>query len=172
MRRDADLQVLLDTVDVLRLLTLRGRQEMRELTWWLVVFGLYPAVNIAADVFGGRSFWVETLFGAFWLATVPVAGWGLASATWAIAAGLTYGAYTIVRNLLGFIGILIAVIALGIFVVHFAAVRTGRYRSAQPFKLSIAPKVGWSWGVIMGGMALLQGVLRYYGNLDAGGYAA
>jgi len=72
--KDADLQALLETVDVLRVLAIRGRQELREFTWWWIVFGLYQAGNVWADVLAGRAFWVESLFAAFWLATVPVAG--------------------------------------------------------------------------------------------------
>ncbi|GBC84361.1 hypothetical protein HRbin11_00786 [bacterium HR11] len=170
--RDADLQALIDTVDVLRLLALRGRQEVREFTRWLVVFGVYMCVNVVVHVLWGRPYWFESLFPAFWLATVPVAGFLLPSLVWPAAAGLTYGAYTWSRSGVITVGVSVLAIALGLIAIYGYGVWTGRYRPARPLKLSIAPKVGWSWSVVMGGMALLQAVLRRHGGLDAGDYAA
>ncbi len=141
--KNADLRALLDTVDVLRLLTLQGRQEMREFAWWMVVFGLYPAVNVAADVLVGRPFWAESVFLAFWLATIPVAGWLLPSIVWPAAAGLAYGVYVGTRSAGPAVGAVILAITLGLMLLYGYGVRTGRYRPNRPLKLSIGTKVGW-----------------------------
>lgn len=170
--KDADLRTLLDTVDVLRLLALRGRQELQEFAWWLVIFGLYTTVNVTAHVLWGRAYWAESLFIALWLATAPVAGFILPLLVWLAAAGLTYEVYVWTRSGILALGTLLGTIVLGIGLLYGYGTRTGRYRPAQPLKLSIAPKVGWSWGVIMGGMALLQEVLERHGGLETGDYVA
>lgn len=170
--KDADLRTLLDTVDVLRLLALRGRQEVREFAWWMVVFGGYMAVNVAVHILWGRPYWFELSFVAFWLATVPVAGFILPSFVWPVAAGLTYGVYAWSRSGVITVGACVLAISLGLMTLYGYGIRTGRYRPARLLKLSIAPKVGWSWGVVMGGMAILQEVLRRHSGLDAGDHVA
>jgi len=166
--RDIDLRTLVDTVDVLRLLTLRGRRELREFTTYMVVFGLYPAVNIAAHLGLGRAFWLESLLVAFWVVTLPVAGVVLPSVVWAAVVGLTYGTYVGTQSGIATLLVLVAGIFGGMSLLYGYAHWKGRYRPARPWRLSVAPKVGWAWGVVMGGMGLLQGVLeRHHGLTGA-----
>ncbi len=64
-----ELQQLLETVDVLRLLTARGQQEMRHVAPYLIGWGLYGVLNHVLQLVLHRAFWAEGIFLAFAIAT-------------------------------------------------------------------------------------------------------
>ncbi len=149
------LQELLETVDVLRVIAMKGRSEIRHFAFYMVAFGLYAAFNIFSDLLIGRAFWAPTLYLAFFGATAPIAGplpalilWGIAGAlAWAVARAVPSSGWILAAILLTAAG--------GIIAAYAIAFRRGRLEGMPPLRTALAPKVGWAWGVIMGGMALL-----------------
>jgi len=150
------LQDLLETVDILRLISMKGRAEARHFARYMVAFGLYAAFNIFADQIVGRPFWVPTLYVAFFGATAATAGvlpalliWGAAGAlAGAIALGTGSPGWTIAGVLLTCAG--------GVIAAYGVGASRGRLADLPPLRVAIAPRIGWAWGVIMGGMAVLM----------------
>jgi hypothetical protein len=95
---DQAIQELLDTVDILRLIAMKGRSEARHFAHYMIAFGLYSAFNIFAELLFGRSFWAPTLYVAFWGATAPLAGILPAGLVWAIAGILAAVIWTLTRS--------------------------------------------------------------------------
>jgi len=149
------LQELLETVDVLRVIAMKGRSEVRHFAFYMVAFGLYTAFNIFSDLLIGRAFWVPTLYLAFFGATAPIAGPLPALILWGIAGALAW----VVARAVPFTGWILAAILLtaagGIIATYGIALRRGRLEGMPPLRTALAPKVGWAWGVIIGGMAML-----------------
>lgn len=153
-RREQELQELLQTVDILKLLVLKGREEVREFARYMVIWGLYAAVNLAAEVFFNLSFWYPLLYVAFFATTVPVAGWALSALAWSLAAIFSYGVFRLTH--LTWLTILAIALSatLSYAYLYAQAIRKNRYQPV-PFKLALAPKIGWSWGILMAGMAIV-----------------
>lgn len=149
------LQELLETVDVLRVIAMKGRSEIRHFAFYMVAFGLYAAFNIFSDLLIGRAFWAPTLYLAFFGATAPIAGPLPALILWSVAGALA-GAAALAAHSIGWILAAILLTAAGGIIAAYAiASRHGRLEGMPPLRTALAPKIGWAWGVIMGGMAVL-----------------
>ncbi len=149
---------ILETVDVLKLVMQRGRQELHGFSWYMIVWGLYSAINLAATVFWNLDLWIWLLFVAFFVTTIPVAGllWSLVA--WGLSGALTYAAWTLSHH--GGLVLLAIVLtaSLSYLGLYHLAIRQGRYRPL-PFRVALAPRISWGWGVVMAGMALVFGNL-------------
>jgi hypothetical protein len=152
---DQAIQELLNTVDILRLIAMKGQSEARHFAHYMIAFGLYSAFNIFAELLFGRSFWAPTLYVAFWGATAPLAGILPAGLVWAIAGILAAVIWTLTRSPDWTLGAVLLTAAGGIGAVYTVAARRGRLAGMPPLRVAIAPKIGWAWGILMGGMAVL-----------------
>lgn len=152
--RERQLQELLETVDILKLIAMKGSGEVKAFARYMVVWGLYAAVNIALELLFDLSLWYPLLYLAFFTTTVPVAGWGASALAWLLAAAFSYGVFALTH--LGWLTVLAIGLsaALSYGFLYNLGVRKRRYRPF-PLKLSVAPKIGWSWGVLMAGMAIV-----------------
>ena len=149
-----DLQKLLETVDVLRLVAQRGQQELHGFNWYMVIWGLYGALNLLAELLLHRGFWGLLLFVAFFFSTLPVAGPLPSLGIWLAVALLTYATYALTH----LPWLTLAVIAVSATVAYILAYRIGVQRQRchlLPFKVALAPRIGWAWGMVMAGMALV-----------------
>lgn len=71
--RSEELQQLLGTVDILQLLLLQGRHELRILAPYLLSFGAYGVICTVAELFG-YNWWAIGVLPAFALATAIAVG--------------------------------------------------------------------------------------------------
>ncbi|MCS6964381.1 hypothetical protein [Thermoflexus sp.] len=150
-----ELQELLDTIDVLRLIAMKGRTEARHFAGYMIAFGLYPAFNIFLDLLTGHTLWLPTLYVAFFGATAPIAGGPAALAIWGAAGALAGGIWELTRSGGWTLGTILLTVPAAIMGVYAIGLRRGRLEGMPPLRVAIAPRIGWAWGVIMGGMAVL-----------------
>ncbi|HDI82479.1 MAG TPA: hypothetical protein ENF18_01650 [candidate division WOR-3 bacterium] len=155
---EKEVQELLSTIDVLKLLIDRGRDERKGFAWYMVVWGFYGFINIVIAMFLGKLLWGPLTLPAFWLTTVPVAGWGLSTLCWGILSAVVFG--------LGYFahvnsGILIAIIVAGAIFNYAFLYRYGIMKGRlKPLpKTSVAPKIGIFWGVVMASMIVLSNLV-------------
>ncbi len=148
------MQDLLDTVDVLRLVAQRGQQELHGFSWYMVVWGLYAALNLSLELLIHRSYWYPLLFVAFFFSTLPVAGLLTSLGIWLAVLAITSGAYALSHNAVLALVVLVLGATGGYLVAYRIAIRRGRYRPL-PLKVALAPRLGWAWGMVMAGMALV-----------------
>ena len=149
------LQELLETVDVLRVIAMKGRSEARPFAVYMVAFGLYAAFNIFSDLLTGRAFWGPTLYIAFFGATAPIVGLLPSLILWGIAGALAGAVGLAARSMGWTLAAILLTAAGGIIAAYGIALRRGRLEGMPPLRTALAPKIGWAWGVIMGGMAVL-----------------
>ncbi len=149
-----ELEKLLETVDVLELVTQQGRRELRGFAWYMLLWGLFVAVNLGAELLLHRSLWVWLLYPTFFATTLPVAGFLWSLGVWLVAAAVSLGVAHLTHQVLPVLAAIVLTAALAYLVLYSYGIRTGRYRPL-PLKIALAPRVGWSWGMVMGGMAVV-----------------
>ncbi len=151
-------QELLSTIDVLKLLIDRGRNERKGFAWYMVVWGFYGFINIILAMFFGKLLWGPLTLPALWLTTFPVAGWGMSTLCWGILSALVFGlGYFAHVN----IGILIAITVAGAVFNYKYLYRYGlRKGILKPLpRTALAPKIGIFWGVVMASMIVLSNLV-------------
>jgi len=155
---EKEVQELLSTIDVLKLLIDRGRSECKGFAWYMVVWGFYGFINILLAMFFGKLLWGPLTLPAFWLTTVPVAGWGMSTLCWGILSAVVFG--------LGYFanvnsGILIAITIAGAIFNYAFLYRYGILKGRlKPLpKTSVVPKIGIFWGVVMASMIVLSNLV-------------
>ncbi|GEM_PF-1838412 len=156
-----ELQQVLETVDVLRLLVARGQEEMQAMAPYLLAFGAYGLVNtIFAAVSHGRGLWLETLFPAFALAVFLQTKSPLTLLLWAVAAAMTWGVYLLWPNPAVIWTAVFVTVAIVMAVIHIAL--PGKFRE----RLVLMPRVGIGWSMLIAGMWLVVSspVFRQVGN--------
>ncbi len=156
--KEKEVQELLSTIDVLKLLIDRGRSECKGFAWYMVVWGFYGFINILLAMFFGKLLWGPLTLPAFWLTTVPVAGWGMSTLCWGILSAVVFG--------LGYFanvnsGILIAITIAGAIFNYAFLYRYGILKGRlKPLpKTSVVPKIGIFWGVVMASMIVLSNLV-------------
>jgi len=146
-----ELQQLLETVDILRLLTVRGQQEMRHVAPYLIGWGLYGVLNQVLGLVLHRAFWAEGMFLAFAVATGMLFGVFPTVLYWVGAAVLGVGSlYLFAQQPV----LVFVVFAVAIFAAMMLSYRTAERRgqlAEMPFRLSLAQKLGVLWGALMAG---------------------
>ncbi len=146
-----ELQQLLETVDILRLLTVRGQQEMRHVAPYLIGWGLYGVLNQVLGLVLQRAFWAEGIFLAFAVATGMLFGVFPTVLYWIGAAVLGIGSLYLFAQqpMLVFVVFAIAIFA-AMLLSYTTAERRGRL-AGMPFRLSLAQKLGVLWGALAAG---------------------
>ncbi len=152
--RSTDLQSLLETIDVLKLIALKGQKEVREFSRYMMVWGSYAFLTVFTSAILGLNIWLPLLYPAFFLTTAPVAGWGISLIAWIIAGLIVLGVWNLTH--IGWLLILVIVLTatLNYIFLYRNAVKKGQVKPI-PFKVMVGPKIGWSWGILMGGMGLV-----------------
>ncbi len=149
-----ELHELLETVDVLRLLAQRGRQEVRGFSWYMVVWGLYAALNLLAELLLNLSLWIPLLFVAFFFSTLPVAGVLSSFGIWLAVALLSYATYALSHQWVLTLAVVVLGATLGYILAYRIGIQRQRYRPL-PLKVALAPRIGWAWGMVMAGMSIV-----------------
>ena len=151
-------QELLKTIDVLKLLSEKGKGEVKGFAWYMVVWGFYGFINILVSLLFGKLLWIPLTLPAFWLTTIPVGGWGMSTLCWGILSAIVFGLGIFTNINTGFL------IGIGAFGATFNYWFLYRY-AIQKKKLipsprtSIAPKIGVFWGIMMLGMVILVNLI-------------
>ncbi len=148
------LEEVLETLDLLKLVAMKGQKEIREFSRYMMIWGTYAFLATFTGAILGLNIWLPLLYPAFFLTTAPVAGWGISLLTWVLAGLMVWGLWTLTH--LGWLLILAIVLTatLSYFYLYGRAVKKGRVKPI-PFKVMVGPKIGWSWGILMGGMGLV-----------------
>ncbi len=149
-----NLEDVLQTLDVLKLVAMKGRGEVREFARYMTIWGAYATLNTFLTAVLGWNVWWPLLYVAFLTTTGPVVGWPLSLVTWALAGLIPLLVWTWTG--MGWLTILciIATAVLAYLFLYGIAVKKGRIQP-RPLKVMIAPKIGWAWGILMGGMGLI-----------------
>lgn len=157
-KKNTELQSLLETIDVLKLIALKGKGEIKEFSRYMMIWGTYAFVTVFTGAILGLNVWLLLLYPAFFLTTVPVAGWGISLVTWIIAGIIPLAVWKITH--IGWLLALMIVLtaALSYIFLYGKAAKTGRIPKV-PLRLMVGPKIGWSWGILMGGMGVVFATL-------------
>ena len=157
-QNSTELHSLLETIDVLKLIALKGKGEVKEFSRYMMIWGTYAFVTVFTGAILGLNIWLPLLYPAFFLTTAPVAGWGLSLVTWAIAGLIPYAVWEMTYT--GWLLVLTIVLtaALSYIFLYGRAVKSGRI-TRIPLRVMIGPKIGWSWGILMGGMGVIFATL-------------
>jgi hypothetical protein len=146
-----ELQQLLETVDVLRLLTARGQQEMRHVAPYLIGWGLYGVLNQVLQLVLHRAFWAEGMFLAFAIATGLLFGVFPTVLYWVGAAVLGIGSLYLFAQQPALVFVVFAVAIFAAMLLSYTtAARQGRL-AEMPFRVSLAQKLGVLWGALVVG---------------------
>jgi hypothetical protein len=146
-----ELQQLLETVDVLRLLTARGQQEMRHVAPYLIGWGLYGVLNQVLQLVLHRAFWAEGMFLAFAIATGLLFGVFPTVLYWVGAAVLGIGSLYLFAQQPALVFVVFAVAIFAAMLLSYTtAARQGR-PAEMPFRVSLAQKLGVLWGALTAG---------------------
>jgi len=151
--KEKDIKEILDTIDVLKYIAEKGREEVRQFSHYMIAFGFYIAFNVVLTLITGKySLWFYTLPLAFFFSSIHIAGLIPAFSTWTIISLLLW---IIVKFLSvpGFlIGFFIGFLALvGYYFLYFYGIKKGKHKPYKT-KTAVVPKIGWLWGFIMFGV--------------------
>ena len=165
--KEREIQELLDTIDVLKILLKKGADERRGFGWYMVVWGFYGFINIVVAMVFGKLLWTPLIFPALWLTTIPVAGWFLSTVCWGIFAGIVFGlAFFAHVNAWVLFSLVVVGAVFNYIFLYTQAFHKGRIKHLP--KPEITPKIGMFWGLVMASMVILQqlvlGKTGYYGG--------
>jgi len=166
--QEKELRELLDTVSTLKVIAWRRDRELPQVSWYLGVWGLYGTVNLALELGpGGR--WAELVFPAFFLSTLPIAGFLPSLLVWGGVAALVWGTYALAG---GWAALALTILgAAGAYMALYTyAYRKGRFRPSTSLRNAIAPWIGWTSGLMAAGMALTHNALYALGALNPDRY--
>lgn len=162
--RHQDIQELLETVSTLKVIAWRRERELPHVSWYFGVWGLYGAVNMLLAL-SGRDLWAELIFPAFFLSTIPVAGFLPSLTVWSLAALITWGGYAAFG---GWVALLLTIVSAvgGVGFLYEYARRKGRFRPGVSLRNALSPWIGWACGFMAAGMALAFNVMAARGALN------
>ncbi len=163
--REKELQELLETVSTLRVIAWRREQELPQVSWYFGVWGLYGTINLALELLPSGGRWAQLLFLAFFLSTLPVAGFLPSLLVWGGVAALVWGGYVLAGGWVALGLTITGAVGAYAFLYH-RGMQTGRFRSRTSLRNAIAPWIGWTCGFMAAGMALTHNALYAIGALN------
>ena len=149
-----EVKEIMETIDVLKVLAERGKQELKGFAIYMIVFGFYTALNVSITFITNKySLWFETLPLAFFLCTIHVSGFMISLISWSVVALVFFlCAYVFKLSLLFTILILVVLSAIAFNIIYGY-----RYRKKEKevrVRYPIISRIGIFWGIIMAGMAI------------------
>lgn len=158
-----DLKKVIEEIDVLLFLAEKGVKERKFFAWQMFVWGMYGFINMLFTLFNIQekipgTLWFHTVFVAFFLSTIPVAGLK-ASLMWFLGYVLTVlVSYSKNYSL--------TVLFMVFIITILSAIIYGKLSKWESRKPSLTAYIGIFWGLIFGSFWFNIGVL----NLDFGAY--
>ncbi len=154
-----ELDRILETLDVLKMLSAKAYEELSHLADYMIAWGGYVFVNMLLEQFLERGFWIETLFIPPMLAVFRLIGLRKAILIWIWGYVAMYGTFFITRNVF----LTTTVVILAFFVLTYLSYRVANLKE-PPFHIS--PYVGITWLVIWMSMFFIMTLFELYDKLN------
>ncbi len=138
-----ELSEVLETIDILKAIAKRGREEISHFAEYMIAWGAYIFFNLLMEFLVGRGFWVETLFLPPMFVMAGQIGAWKSILVWIWGYPVMYGTYILTHN------VVLSVVMTAIF---FVFATTLSYRmsgmDSRPIRYTLSPYIGITWGVI------------------------
>ncbi len=165
-----EIEQLLETIDILRLLARKGSDELAHFSDYLVAWGGYIFFNMLSVQFLKRGFWGETLFIPPMLAMARRVGWMKSILIWMWGYIIMYGTYLLTHSM----SLTIIATTAAFIILTVVGYMVSRKKGERSPTFTLSPYVGITWGVIWTslwflialfppGDSLLQDALANYG---------
>ncbi len=151
-----EIQQLLETIDILRMLARRGSAELSHMADHMIAWGGYIFFNMLAAQILGRGFWGETLFIPPMIVMAKSEGWLKAISLWIWGYVVMYGAYALTHS----IAITMVATLVAFMLLTIIRYRVFRRQDTTPFRFTLSPYVGITWGVIWASLWLMMALFQ------------
>lgn len=134
---------VLETIDILKVIAKRGREEMSHFADYMIAWGAYIFFNLLVEFLFGRGLWIETLFLPPMFAIGMQIGFVRSLLVWIWGYPIMYGTYYLTHN------IALTVIVTVVFFVLATLLSYGISGfDTKPIRYTLSPYIGITWGVI------------------------
>jgi hypothetical protein len=150
--KEKDIKEILDTIDVLKYIAEKGREEVRQFSHYMIAFGFYIAFNVVLTLITEKYYlWFYTLPLAFFFSSIHIAGLIPAFLTWTIISLILWITVKFLPVTGFLIGVLMGLLAYGgYYFLYFYGIKKGKYKPYKA-KIAVVPKIGLLWGFTMFG---------------------
>jgi len=153
-----EIKKVIETIDALKILQMKGEKEKREYGRISLIWGIgiglifiYYGFNFR---FLGELFWLYDIYVCSFFHFVKISGFVISFIYWGSAFFITTIIYFFTKNYSFLLFFYVLISTFGYLILYNFGIKKEVLKDFVPFKISIGSKIGLTWGLITMGMGI------------------